>query len=122
MNLLFTVITAGLLVVFPANDYQKNQLDHQTIQEDQSHREMIVSFENLHPKNEPNLVQQFTGLEGIDYVGRCPEINVFFFQYNPEKYSTAEQAFDVLTLATKDYQPLLKIGSSIAQVQGACLK
>lgn len=121
MNLLTTMTIVGFATFYSVANtehIQKNLpvlIQHET-------KEMIVSFENLHPKNEQDLIQQFSALEGIEYVGRCPEANIFFFHYETEKHETAQAAFEVLTLATKDYQPLLKIGSSIAQVQGACLK
>lgn len=84
--------------------------------------EMIVTFENLNPKRYNELNEVLLGFSGIEFVGSCPEMKAYFFRVNSEEFSSVQEAFDALTIKTKEFQPLLKIGASISHVQSECDK
>lgn len=82
--------------------------------------EMIVTFENLSSKRLTELNGLLTSISGINYMGSCPELKAYYFQFDSEKFNSVEEAFDALTIKTKEFQPLLKIGASISDVKSAC--
>lgn len=87
---------------------------------DVSTNEMIVTFENLSPKRISELNERLINLPGITHMGSCPELRAYFLIYDSEKYASLEEAFDAVIISTKEFQPLLKIGSSINDVKSAC--
>lgn len=84
--------------------------------------EMIVTFENLNPKRYTELNELLISVPGINYMGSCPVLKAYYFQFDSEKFSSVEEAFDALTIKTKEFQPLLKIGASISHVKSECDK
>lgn len=84
--------------------------------------EMIVTFENLNPKRYTELNETLLGFSGIEFIGSCPEMKAYFFRVDSEEFSSVQEAFDALTIKTKEFQPLLKIGASISHVQSECDK
>ena len=84
--------------------------------------EMIVTFENLNSKRYTELNELLISVPGINYMGSCPELKAYYFQFDAEEFSSVQEAFDALTIKTKEFQPLLKIGASISHVQSECDK
>jgi len=85
-------------------------------------RELIVAFENISVKQYAELELVLSSLNGIEKSGACERMNIFYFTYDNSIYPNAEEAFETLVIKTKIYQPLLKIGSTIADVQRECNK
>jgi|GEM_PF-4085887 len=88
----------------------------------QNSNELIVSFEKLSPKQFGDLELLLSDLPGIRKIGFCEKMNVFYFSYDTDLFRSNEEAFDALILKTKNYQPLLKIGATSADVQRECIK
>lgn len=88
----------------------------------QNSSELIVSFENLSPKQYQELDLAVSEINGIRKKGFCEKMNIFYFTYDSEIYRSNEEAFDALILKTKNYQPLLKIGATATDVQRECEK
>ena len=88
----------------------------------QNSNELIVSFEKLSPKQFGDLELLLSDLPGIRKIGFCEKMNVFYFSYDTDIFRSIDEAFDALTLKTKNYQPLLKIGATSADVQRECNK
>lgn len=84
--------------------------------------ELIVSFEHYNPKQLSELQAQLSTIPGIKQLGFCEKMHVFYFEYDASVYRSIDQAFDAILLNTKTFQPLIKIGSSIEQVQIECTK
>lgn len=89
---------------------------------DREPTEMIVAFENLNPKRYTELNEILLNFPGIEFIGSCPEMKAYFFRVDSEVFSSVQEAFDALTIKTKEFQPLLKIGASISHVQSECDK
>lgn len=86
----------------------------------QGNPELIVAFEKYTPKLAVEFNSAISSLEGIREIGSCEKMNIVYFSYDPTIYKTQEEAFDAIEKATKSFNPLLKIGSSSTEVEGAC--
>lgn len=82
--------------------------------------EMIISFEKISSKQFEDLETALSELSGIKKVGACENMNIYYFMYDPAIYRTVDEAYEALILKTKIYQPLLKIGATVADVKTAC--
>jgi hypothetical protein len=82
--------------------------------------ELVVSFEKLSPKQYEELDLLISSVKGIVKIGFCERRNIYFFTFDTTVFRNSEEAFDALIQTTKKFQPLLKIGSTIADVQRAC--
>ena len=83
-------------------------------------KELIVAFEKLSSKQYDELESAFKSIEGLKHVGQCENMQVYYFNYDTNVFRNAEEAFDALTIKTKNFLPLMKVGSSIQQVNNAC--
>lgn len=84
--------------------------------------ELIVAFEKFSPKRYAEIENLISGISGIEQVGYCERMNIFYFQYDPEIYQTENDAFEAIMVKTREFQPLLKSGSSIDAVKNECNK
>ena len=84
--------------------------------------ELIISFERYSVKQYDDLVIALGAVPGVQLVGSCEKWNVFYFTFDQDQYASPEAAFDAVMMKTRNYQPLMKIGSSIADVKNACNK
>lgn len=89
-------------------------------QQNEKANELIVSFENFSPKQINDLNEVIVSLEGFKYVGFCEKMHLYYFTFDNTIYRNVENAFQALELKTKNYQPSLKIGASIQEVEYAC--
>lgn len=99
----------------------KNQLGLTQI-DDATTNQLVVSFGHYNPKQLTELQAQISTIPGIKQLGFCEKMHVFYFEYDTNVYRTVDQAFEAILLNTKTFQPLIKIGSSIEQVQIECTK
>lgn len=100
----------------------ENQLSLSTQIGDAKTNQLVVSFERFNPKQLSDLQAKLSTIPGIKQLGFCEKMNVFYFEYDATVYRTVDQAFEAILLNTKTFQPLIKIGSSIEQVQIECTK
>lgn len=84
--------------------------------------ELIIAFEDISSKQYNELELVLSGLNGIQKTGACERMNIFYFTYDGSIYSNADEAFEAILPKTKIYKPLLKVGSTIADVQRECNK
>jgi hypothetical protein len=82
--------------------------------------ELVVSFEKLSPKQYEELDLSISGVKGINKIGFCERRNIYYFNFDITVFRNSEEAFNALIQTTKKFQPLMKIGSTIADVQRAC--
>lgn len=99
-----------------------NQLGLTTQIDDAKINQLVVSFEHYNPKQLTELQAQLSTIAGIKQLGFCEKMHVFYFEYDTNVYRTVDQAFEAILVKTKTFQPLIKIGSSIEQVQIECTK
>lgn len=83
-------------------------------------KELIVAFEKLSSKQFAELDAAINNIPGLKPLGQCSKMNVYYFSFDETIYFNDEQAFEALTIKTKDFLPLMKIGSTIEQVSNAC--
>jgi|GEM_PF-1677350 len=124
MKLLLTIcvfLSCTSLFALNLDDFQIEKVNSTLFDETKS-IELIVSFENLSPKQYEELELVLSSLVGFHNNGHCERMNVFYLSYDSNMYRTAEEAFDALQIKTKPYQPLLKIGATVADVQRECNK
>lgn len=106
-------------MIFAKNDLPFKSYETILTQSSESN-ELIVAFEKLSPKQYEEFELALLSLNGIRKIGSCDRMNIFYFNYDTTMYRTAEEAFEAVIGATKKYQPLMKIGASVADVQKAC--
>ncbi len=121
---LFVTILSLQYVAFssvqPEINYPNYQVNYYLIA--QNSNELIVSFEKLSPKQFGDLELILSELSGIRKIGFCESMHVYYFNFDSNMYRSIQEAFDVVTLKTKNYQPLLKIGATAADIQRECKK
>jgi len=84
--------------------------------------ELIVAFEKFSAKRYAELESLISGISGIENTGYCERMNVFYFEYDPEIFQSENDAFEAIMIKTREFQPLLKIGSTVDQVKIECNK
>lgn len=82
--------------------------------------ELIIAFEKYSPKLSTEFDQAVRSVPGVQIVGSCSRMNIFYFLIDHEVYRNSSEAFEALEHATKRFSPLQKVGSSISDVQKAC--
>jgi hypothetical protein len=82
--------------------------------------ELIVAFENLSDKQLVDLDEAIAQIPGVKNFGYCQRKRLYFFTYDEQIYKTEEQVMDAISIHTKKYQPLLKIGTSVDQITKQC--
>lgn len=113
------LLLTGTLLLFAIAAFSGNPPAY-SIQKGNTPNELIISFERYSVKQYDDLVLALGSVEGVQLVGACEKWNVFFLTYDQDVYATTETAFDAVMMKTRNYQPLIKIGSSIADVKNNC--
>jgi hypothetical protein len=102
-------------------DFNSRKFNLSIIDEPKSN-ELIISFEHYNPKQLSELQSQLSSVTGIKQLGYCEKMHVFYFEFDPSVFRSADQAFEAIMLKTKAFQPLMKVGARISQVQTECNK
>jgi len=87
-----------------------------------SNTELVVTFEKFSSKQREELLQSLTGINGVKVLGSCEKLRCFYFSFDPSVYVSEESAFEAIQLKTRIFQPLLKSGTTVQDVERACVK
>ena len=82
--------------------------------------EFVVTFEKFSVKQREELLSELSEIQGIKMLGSCDKLRCFYFSYDNAFFKSETEAFEAVTLKSKDFQPLLKLGTSISDVVRVC--
>ena len=85
-----------------------------------THTEFVVTFEKFSVKQREELLSELSEIQGIKILGSCDKLRCFYFSYDNAFFKSETEAFEAVTLKSKDFQPLLKLGTSISDVVRVC--
>ena len=82
--------------------------------------ELVVTFEKFSPKQHELLISKLNEISGLKILGSCEKLHCFYFSYDTSIYQSESEVFEKIQLKTKDFQPLVKSGTSVSDVVRAC--
>lgn len=114
-KLLTPILLAFVLVLSSFSKY--NSVSKKT---ETNPNEIIVAFEKLNSKQLLDLDAAIANIPGVKNFGYCQKKNLYFFSYDERTYKSEEQALEAITIHTKQFHPLLKVGTSSEQISKSC--
>ena len=85
-----------------------------------THAEFVVTFEKFSVKQREELLSELSEIQGIKILGSCDKLRCFYFSFDSAFFKSETEAFEAVTLKSKDFQPLIKLGTSVSDVQRVC--
>lgn len=82
--------------------------------------DLVVTFEKYTPKQIGELTSALAQIQGLKIQGSCEKLRCYYFSYDTSVFADDAAAFEAITLRCKTFQPLLKAGTTVAEVQRAC--
>ncbi len=97
-----------------------NFAQSRTFISEETQNEFVVTFERFSVKQREDLLSKLSEIQGIKILGSCDKLRCFYFYFDHSFFKSEAEAFEAVTSKSKDFQPLLKSGTSVSDVQRAC--
>lgn len=93
---------------------------YETLTKQNHPNELIVAFENLSDKQLIELDEAIAQIPGVKNFGYCQRQRLYFFTYDEQIYKSEDQVMEAISIHTKKFQPLIKIGTTASQISKNC--